>query len=207
MGAAAAVAMGLGIQACGSSQNSATKSHVGVPGAIGSRHGGDTANPSSTTSPNADTAPTTSVPAPSGSPCATSNLGVTLGAPGAAAGHVVVPIVFTNKGTTDCSLLGYPGVSVVDAGGTQLGAPATRSAGTSARVDLPPSGTASALLQIAHPQEYPAGSCQPVNGQGLRVYPPNQRASMVVPDQVQTCSQMSVTTLQVQPVQPGTGQH
>ncbi|MFE2029109.1 DUF4232 domain-containing protein, partial [Streptomyces hygroscopicus] len=37
-----------------------------------------------------------------------------------------LPLVFTNKGTTTCTLTGYPGVSLVDSAGSPIGDPATR---------------------------------------------------------------------------------
>ena len=46
-------------------------------------------------------------------PCHFSQLGVRLGEHNGAAGTEYVAIVFTNRGSTSCSLRGYPGLSSV----------------------------------------------------------------------------------------------
>lgn len=133
--------------------------------------------------------------------CATSSLSVTVGPALGDAGHADIPLVFTNKGRTTCTLVGYPGVSVVGNSGNQLGAPAERTTSPTVPVTLSPRQAAKAHLFMDFAGNYPARTCRPVTGQGFRVYPPNQRAAAFVPDQVQTCANPSMKTMQVERVE------
>jgi len=114
--------------------------------------------------------------------CLTSGLSVHLGASQGSAGHVNEPIVFTNTGSSACTLYGYPGVSFVAPGsGHQVGAAAKRNAQhPPAAVTLAVGASASALLQIANYHDYPPADCQAVPVSGLRVYPPGNRAAAYV---------------------------
>ncbi len=77
---------------------------------------------------------------------------------------------------------GWPGVSFVgDGNGTQLGAAGDfdRSSphGT---VTLEPGGAAHAPLRIANALNYEATACDPVQADGLRVYPPGETNALFV---------------------------
>ena len=106
--------------------------------------------------------------------CTVSHLSLRLGTAGHAAGSTYRPIIFTNKGTTSCTLRGYPGVSyVAPSTGAQVGAAATRSAGVTVRtVTLAPGGRASALLQLVNSINYPPSRCaaKPVSGELVQPY-------------------------------------
>jgi hypothetical protein len=137
-------------------------------------------------------------PAPAGSsapagpgPCATSALSVKAIPSGAAAGSIFVAIQFTNNSGSACTLFGYPGISFVPTrtGGHQIGAAAARSGQHKAQlVTLQPGQTGSATLQIAQAANFPASRCHQVTARGLRVYPPNQTAAVVVPYTSQACA-------------------
>ncbi|HEY2552200.1 MAG TPA: DUF4232 domain-containing protein [Streptosporangiaceae bacterium] len=161
--------------------------------------------PAAPGTPVASTAPAGS-PSPIG-PCTTSVLSVRTGSTGAAAGSVFVPITFTNNSNSACTLLGYPGVSFVPdrTGGHQIGAAASRNpAHKAALVTLEPGQTGNAMLQIADALNFPASRCHQVTAHGLRVYPPNQTAPVVVLFTSVACAKPA-PVLSVTVVVPGAG--
>jgi Domain of unknown function (DUF4232) len=118
-----------------------------------------------------------------------------------AAGSTYFKLKLTNLSGRRCALRGYPGVSAVDLAGRQLGSAAGRNAHTRpSTVGLAPGRTAAAVLQIAHAGVYPTAECRPVTAAGLRVYPPNQRGSKVVPLPFRACSRVGPVYLHVQAV-------
>lgn len=150
-----------------------------------------TATPTASTT--ASSTPTaSSSPSATGSPlaagCKTKHLKLSIGEGQGAAGSSYQPIVFTNTGSKPCSLVGYPGVSFLDTSGSQLGAAAVRAPGAKQPVTLAPGGNASALLQIPDPGVFSQAKCAPANAAELRVYPPNQTASLEVVDSVTICT-------------------
>jgi hypothetical protein len=119
----------------------------------------------------------------SGTPmCATSQLSVALGGVDGAAGNFYTNMVFTNHSGSTCHLTGYPGLSMLDASGKQIGRPATRDPFDYAPVVLKPGATASDTIHTVDQQ----GTCLPASKQ-LRVYPPGNTASVVFPGQVTDC--------------------
>jgi uncharacterized protein DUF4232 len=131
--------------------------------------------------------------------CTTRNLVVWLDTNGdAAAGSVHYELQLTNLSSRSCVLRGYPGVSGVDLAGRRLGTPAVRNARTAVRaITLAPGVSASAALQIADTDIYPSTTCRATTAAGLRVYPPNETASKVVPYPFRACSRPGPTYLQV----------
>jgi hypothetical protein len=122
-------------------------------------------------------------------PCATSELKVSLGQSGAAAGTFYQRVEFRNAGAQACTLTGYPGVSFADDAGHQVGVAASRNpANPSTTLTLAPGGTAYANLGIPDSGNFPAGSCSAATATTLRVYPPNQRDSVLVPDAQKICT-------------------
>jgi hypothetical protein len=180
------------------------------------------ASATSAGAPPATAAPATSASAPpaasspagpatgaaAGAPaCTSAGLRVSLGTASGAAGSVDRYIEFKNVSAASCTLDGFPGVSLL--GGTpprQIGAAATRAPNSSPPlVTLPPSGMASALVQVTDAQNYPAATCDPAASTTLRVYPPNQTVPQEVPYASTGCGAASVKLLQVSAVQPGPG--
>ena len=136
--------------------------------------------------------------------CATSALKISQSAPNGYAGGVIVTLVFTNASGAACTLYGYPGVSLVSSAQTQIGLAAKRSGTAVKLIALGPGATASASLQIVDALNFPSTTCDPVKAAYLRVYPPNQTASVLLPNTSQTCSK-PVQTLTINPVQAGSG--
>jgi hypothetical protein len=198
LAAAAVVALGLLLAACGS-----TASHRPSP-SPSSATPGSTAPPTSSPTPS----PTTSAnptPAQSGSPtaCATDQLSAALSNGEGAAGSVIFALEFKNTSATPCTLYGNPGVSMVaGADGTQIGAAATfvnRSAATT--VTLQPGQQVAASLQIAEALNYPSSDCDVTSVLGLRVYPPGQTAALFISDShLQGCRDASAKLMRVGPV-------
>jgi hypothetical protein len=138
--------------------------------------------------------------------CETQNLVVWLDTNGdAAAGSVFYELELTNLSGHSCVLRGYPGVSAVDLAGRRLGGPAARNARNVVRtIVLAPGGSASAALKIADTGVFPSTTCHSTTAAGLRVYPPNQTASKVVPYPFRACSRPGPTYLQVAAVTTAT---
>jgi hypothetical protein len=135
--------------------------------------------------------------------CATSGLVVWLDTNGnGAAGSVFYNLEFTNLSGRSCSLTGYPGVSAVGLGGAQLGSAASRDRSRKPRtVTLKSGATATAVLRIVDAGNFSSTACREVTAAGLRVFPPNQAASRVVPFPFSACSRTGPVYLTVRAVQ------
>jgi uncharacterized protein DUF4232 len=133
--------------------------------------------------------------------CRTSGLVVWLDTSGnGAAGSFFYTLRLTNQSGRTCSLAGYPGVSGVDLRGRQLGRAASRNPSPVRRVTLPNGATAAATLRIVDALNFPAAVCRPTPAAGIRVYPPNQRASKTVPFPFTACSRARRVYLSVSAV-------
>ena len=137
--------------------------------------------------------------------CSSSTLVVWLNTQGnGAAGSSYFNLEFTNLGAHACTLLGYPGVSGVDLGGRRLGSAASRDAvHRPVTVTVRSGATVHAILRIVDAGNYPSSTCAQTTAAGLRVYPPGQTASKLVPYPFAACSRSGPTYLQVEAVQPG----
>jgi hypothetical protein len=172
------------------------------------------AGQSTSSKPSAATsaATTTSAPAAATSTgvgaCLVAQLTAALGAgAGGGAGHMYPFLVLTNKGTTACTVRGYPGVSFVGNGsGTQLGAAATREAAgiTITTLTLAPGQSAHSQLSITVAGNYDPATCKPKAADGLRVYPPAETHSLFVASTTYTaCQNAAVVLMLVRPLQAG----
>lgn len=123
------------------------------------------------------------------------------------AGSTHYNLEFTNPLRHSCSLIGYPGVSAVGLKGKQLGRAAVREHTTRpSRITLRPNQTASVELKISDVANIPRRRCRRVTAAGLRVYPPNDRSSKVVPFPFRACTRPGPTYLQVRALhRNGTG--
>ncbi|WP_424346678.1 DUF4232 domain-containing protein [Kocuria sp. CH-021] len=129
--------------------------------------------------------------------CATSQLEAAATPVGGAAGSVHVNLVLSNAGAGPCTLAGYAGVSFVDAAGTMIGSPAVRDAtvpGTG-RV-LAPGESAVAGLRVGQAANHQ--SCDARSATGLRVYPPENTESVVIPFPVKACADPQIHQLEIQ---------
>jgi hypothetical protein len=185
---------------CGTSTPAASPSAPASASTTPSTSPGAPATPTPTPTPTS-TSSTVSTAA-----CATSALHVAVpsGGGNAAAGSAFYPIQFSNSSSSPCTLYGYPGVSFVGAaGGSQIGAAATRNSALPAKlISLSPGQTVHATLQVVDAMNYPSGDCGPVTAHWLKIYPPNQTAPVYVSFTAQTCSKPK-TILSVQTVQTG----
>jgi len=131
--------------------------------------------------------------------CSTSMLSVWIEKPegNGALGSRYFYVQFTNLSGRACTLRGAPGVSAVRLSGGRLGAPAAHAAVHGPTQLLGSHATVSSLLKIAVAGVFP--SCHPRLAAGLRIYPPNQRTSKVVPLPVETCPQSFMFVSEVQP--------
>jgi hypothetical protein len=147
--------------------------------------------------------------------CTTANLDVWLNTTGnGAAGSSYYNLNLTNLSSHSCTLFGYPGVSAITQAGIQLGSSAGRDAQhASTRVTLASArtakgfetstarNTATVILQIAVAENFPASVCSPITAAGLRVYPPGQKESTVVPFPFVACAKAGPQFLHVEAVQ------
>lgn len=198
---AAAVIGVVALAGCGSSASSSSSAPPSTQPSSSSP-----APAASTTLPSP--APSASLsPAVTGaSACATSSLKVTPGLGQGYAGGVYENIVFTNTSSASCTLYGYPGVSLVSgSSNTQIGLAAKRDTTAPVKlITLAPGGAANALLQIVDALNFPTATCGPVKATAIRVYPPNQTASVFLPSTAEGCAQ-PVQTLFISAVAAGNG--
>jgi hypothetical protein len=149
--------------------------------------------------------------------CTTSQLVVWLNTRGnGAAGSVYYDLEFTNLSAHSCTLEGYPGLSGVNLAGRQLGSAAARDAarvpavitltsGTSATglAVFSSGSTATVVVQLTDTANFAATACDHATAAGLRVYPPDQTASKVVPFPFVACSRSGTVYLHVEAMQKG----
>jgi hypothetical protein len=149
--------------------------------------------------------------------CTTSELVVWLNTRGSGtAGSTYYDLEFTNLSAHACSIAGFPGVSALNFAGAQLGNAAEHDAEHVATLVTLASGaaqaglegfqtgnTATVILQITDTGNYPPSTCHSVAAAGLRVYPPDQTASKIVPFPFVACSHRGPLFLHVESVQPG----
>jgi hypothetical protein len=64
---------------------------------------------------------------------------------------------------------------------------------------------ASALMKLTNAMNYPDAACGPAPSTTLRVYPPDQTAAQEVPYASTGCRAASVRLLEINAIQPGTG--
>ena len=123
--------------------------------------------------------------------CATSQLKASLGGSDAGAGNLYRYLLLTNHSGTSCTVDGFPGLSLLDSHGKEIGAPAVFDHSFSyAPVTVRPGQTVSDTI---HTLNSGATSCQGTST-SLRIYPPANKADLVIPGKVMLCgNQLSVT--------------
>ena len=136
--------------------------------------------------------------------CTSSELSVAQTNPSVGAGQYYSTLVFTNTSSASCTLYGYPGVSYVAANGVQSGNPAQRAAGTVSLVTLKPGGTAQTTLHDSNGGTgYTPQQCDLTPVQGLRIYPPNEKAAIFLPWKTSHCAGTSINPFTIGPVTAG----
>lgn len=148
-----------------------------------------------TTAPDGTTSTTTAstsstASGPTG--CRATELSGELGPSNAGAGQVYTPLVLRNTGATTCTVRGFPGVSLLDADGVQLGEPATREGPEGDTVTLAPGEAASATLHTAN--EGLGETCTPPSS-AMLVFPPDQTEALTFDGTYTACGGFSVRTV------------
>jgi len=189
------------------SSGSGSTSSAPASSSTGSGSGGSGTSTSGTgtsatgTSATGASATAGSAGAGAGSACATSQLSVAQVNPSVGAGQYYSTLVFTNTSGTSCTLVGYPGVSYVVANGVQSGNPAVRSGGAATPVTLAPGGKADSVLHDSNGiSGYTPQQCRLTAAQGLRIYPPNNKAALFLPWKTSHCAGLSIHPLTIGPV-------
>jgi hypothetical protein len=135
--------------------------------------------------------------------CATSGLVIWLTEDGAAAGTAFYTLNFTNLSGHACTLKGHPGVAAASLADAQVGAPARWEPPAAHVVRLASDATGYALVRYSDVITGGGGPkpCDAVLSAGLRVFPPGQTASKVVPFPLPACTRKNVVYMYVEPVQ------
>ncbi|WP_211880978.1 DUF4232 domain-containing protein [Pseudarthrobacter albicanus] len=120
---------------------------------------------------------------------------------GGAAGSVYQQLILTNSGTGPCLLKGYAGVSLTaDANGEPIGAPATRDESIPVTdVLLAPGQAGTAVLRYTQAANYT--DCTRVPAAGLRIYPPEDTASLFLAQPRDACSNAGINLLIIEAFQ------
>lgn len=116
-----------------------------------------------------------------------------------------IPIVLTNHNGT-CTTQGFPGVSLT-ANGNQVGAPAERdNASISKAITLTDGQSAHATLRIVQAGNFESPTCKPTATDAIRVYPPDQKAALTIPNAQYTgCANNTLKILTISALQAGDG--
>ncbi|KQN89615.1 hypothetical protein ASE96_05080 [Arthrobacter sp. Leaf69] len=106
-------------------------------------------------------------------------------------------LILTNSGTGPCLLKGFAGVSLTaNANGAPIGAAAARDESTpAAAVVLAPGQAGAATLRYTQAANYP--DCNVTPAAGLRIYPPEDTASLFVAQPRSACSNAGPTLLTI----------
>lgn len=118
---------------------------------------------------------------------------------GGAAGSVYMSLRLTNIGTSTCLVSGYPGVSLtMGPDGSPIGAPAVRDRESPVtQVVLSPGQTGAAVLRYTHAANYLG--CTQTHASGYRIYPPENTASLFIPQPTKACRNTSIKLLSIGP--------
>ena len=142
--------------------------------------------------------PTTSAPGQAVAECTSAGLAGAVGHGSGAAGTSYYQLELRNTSPGTCYEQGFAGVSLIDSSGRQIGAPADEVSAAEPKVVLSPGQTAYAALAVAEAGNYPS-SCEMKPSVELRVYPPNQRASLTIAFRSQGCANSADKLLHIQP--------
>ena len=151
-----------------------------------------TASRQATSSPTATTGANTSV-----ATCQTQHLTLTQGRVGVATGSTYVVYYLQNQGPSTCSMIGYPGFSLLFANGSVIQHPATRDGTASRLVQLKPGQRAQFVARTVNAAMSGSGCSTSWKSAEVQVYPPNQTISIRQPSTIAACD------LSVGPVSAG----
>jgi hypothetical protein len=139
--------------------------------------------------------------ASAGPPCKTSGLDIWFNneGGGGTAGSVFYKLEFTNLSHRACALRGYPTAWAVNLGGHRLGSNASHEGRAPHTVNLAVGASAAGQLRIVDANNFPPSDCHPATAAGLRVRPPGQLASRIVPFPFEACAKAGHGNLGVGP--------
>src|ERR1035437_2467045 len=141
-----------------------------------------TASTQATSSPTATTDANTSV-----ATCQTQDLTLTQGRVGVATGSTYVTYYLQNQGPSTCSMIGYPGFSLLFANGSVIQHPATRDGTTYRLVQLKPGQRAQFVARTVNASISGSGCSTSWKSAEVQVYPPNQTVSIRQPSTIAAC--------------------
>ncbi len=137
----------------------------------------------------------TATPTPGVPRCHTADLRLALSEGNGAAGTIYVTIDLINKSAMTCTLYGYPGVSLLDSSGAQLGQPAVRSRSIlPALIRLEPGKASHANLAFSNSGNYPTGTCS-AKSDSIRIFVPDETIPIISAFTQENCPGFSVTAL------------
>lgn len=176
----AALAAVLTLSACSSNDGSADASSV-ADAAV-------TASPSSSSS--------TPAAAAAVAPCAAHNLVGTIEQVQGAAGSTIIDVSLRNDGPS-CTVAGFPGVSLIDVDGSQIGAAADRepASATPQSLTLATGDAASFSVRSTNALAFDPKECNTIDSTALKVYPPADTEWVTLPLTVATCGNEQIHTL------------
>jgi hypothetical protein len=102
------------------------------------------------------------------------------------AGTIAYNLVLTNVGKRACILDGFPGVSLVNDNGNQVGSPAVRANNyTEKKLTIQPGAKAYTVASVENSSNFDDGQCKS-GATKFRVYPPNDTGYLSVVSPVET---------------------
>lgn len=144
------------------------------------------ATTSTTTTQNSSTTNTGSSATTENGRCTAAALTATVTLPdgGAAAGNRYYNVKVTNNANITCTINGYPGVSLTDSTGAQVGLPADKDT-TNAATDISLSNgqSATATVKLGVSENYPDGTCKG-GVANVKIYPPNDTGFLTAPTDI-----------------------
>jgi len=148
--------------------------------------------PTTSAQPSAPTQPTATHGANAGAntrvaTCQTQHLTLTQGSVGAATGSTYITYSLQNRGPATCSMLGYPGFSLLSANGSVIQRPATRVRTTVSLVQLKAGQRAKFVVRSVNASIAGSGCSTSWKTAQVQVYPPNQTIPIRQPSTIAAC--------------------
>lgn len=204
----AACAMLAGTAACGGTSGASPSNTASTSESTSTSPSASESSASSSSDETASASQSASASAAAASStCAASSLSATLTqGDGGGAGSSYPYLVLTNTGSADCTVYGYPGVSL-RAGGQQIGAAAERDDSvTPTTITLKPGDSAHSQLRITNAGAFDESACGPTQADEILVYPPDQTDSLSIATGDYTgCSVADTPIMTVRALEPGDG--
>ena len=124
------------------------------------------------------------------------HLSLSQGSSSGAAGTIYKNAVITNTGTDTCTVTGYPGVFMIDSGGTQVGSgAAANSLYAAATVTLVPGGKAHSVVAFPQQGNFNPGTCSAI-GSSMKMYVPGLATPLTAAWSDYSCPGFSATAIQ-----------